>query len=129
MKVMISTIENGISVVGWNVSQQRYSFLYLRRDMDSHRLIIMFMHKLRIEAEKDRKEARNRAYQLIKKNNGYFKDAAGKYVERICYCHVCERERVPVRVLEAHAAGCRICAACADDFNVCMTLLSMKKSE
>ena len=129
MKVMISTIENGISVVGWNVSQQRYSFLYLRRDMDSHRLIIMFMHKLRIEAEKDRKEARNRAYLLIKKNNGYFTDAAGKYVERIGYCHVCERKCVPVHALEEHAYGYKICAVCADDLNACRTLLSMKKSE
>lgn len=89
----------------------------------------MYKSRMQIEAEKDRKEARNRAYLLIKKNNGYFKDATGKYVERICYCHVCERERVPVRVLEAHATGCRICAACADDFNACMTLMSMHKSE
>jgi hypothetical protein len=89
----------------------------------------MHKYKWQIEAEKDRKEARNRAYLLIKKNNGYFKDAAGKYVERICCCHVCKRQRVPVRALEAHAAGCRICAACADDFNACMTLMSMHKGE
>ena len=89
----------------------------------------MYKSRMQIEAEKDRKEARNRAYLLLKKNKGYFKDAAGKYVERICCCHVCERNRVPVRALEAHAAGCRICAACADDFNACMTLMSMHKSE
>ena len=89
----------------------------------------MYKSRMQIEAEKDRKEARHRAYLLIKKNKGYFKDAAGKYVERICCCHVCERQRVPVRALEAHAAGCRICAACADDFNACMTLMSMHKGE
>ena len=89
------------------------------------------MHKSRmqIEAEKERKEARNRAYLLIKKNKGYFKNAAGIYVERICYCHVCERESVRVRALEGGVCALSICAACADDFNACMTLLSMHKSE
>jgi hypothetical protein len=88
----------------------------------------MFHIRFQVKAENMRKKTRNRVYLLLKKN-GYFKDAAGKYVERICYCHVCERERVPVRALEAHAAGCRICAACADDFNACMTLMSMQKSK
>ena len=57
--------------------------------MVSHRFIIMY--KWQIEEAKARKEARNRAYLLIKKNRenkGYFKNAAGRYVERICYCHV-----------------------------------------
>jgi hypothetical protein len=89
----------------------------------------MYKYKWQIEAEKDRKEARNRAYLLIEKNKGYFKDSAGKYVELIGCCHVCERERVPVRALEAQEYGSRICAACADDFNACMTLMSMHKSE
>ena len=90
------------------------------------------MYKWQIAAEKDRKEARDRAYLLIKKNRenkGYFKNAAGRYVERICYCHVCEREPVRVRALEGGECALSICAACADDFNACMTLLSMHKSE
>ena len=87
------------------------------------------MKKWQIEAEKDRKIARNRVYQLIKKNGGYFKNAAGKYIERISYCTVCERERVPIRALEDGAYPFCICPACARDYQACLVLLSMKNSK
>jgi hypothetical protein len=87
------------------------------------------MKKWQIEEEKDRKIARNRVYQLIKKNGGYFKNATGKYIERISYCTVCERERVPIRALEDGACPFCICPACARDYQACATLLSMKNSK
>ena len=84
------------------------------------------MKKWQIEEEKDRKIARKQVYLLIKKKNGYFKDAKGNYIERISYCTVCERERVPVRALEDGACPFCICPACARDYQACDTLLSMK---
>ena len=92
------------------------------------------MKKWQIEAEKDRKIARNRVYLLIKENDryfkdGYFKDAKGKYIERISYCTVCERERVPIRALEDGVCPFCICPACARDYQACATLLSMKNTK
>ena len=92
------------------------------------------MKKWQIEEEKDRKMARNQVYHLIKKNDmyfkdGYFKDAKGKYIERMSYCTVCERERVPVRALEDSVCPFSICPACARDYQACDTLLSMKNGK
>ena len=87
------------------------------------------MKKWQIEKEKDRKMALNRVYHLIKKNGGYFKNAAGKYIEGISYCTVCERERVPIRALEDGVCPFCICPACARDYQACATLLSMKNSK
>ena len=92
------------------------------------------MKKWQIEAEKDRKIARNQVYRLIKKNDtkfkdGYFKDAKGKYIEGISYCTVCERERVPVRALEDGACPSCICPACARDYQACLVLLRMKNGK
>ena len=90
--------------------------------------------KWQIEEEKDRNMARNQVYLLIKKNDryfkdGYFKNAKGKYIERISYCTVCERERVPVRALEDGACPFCICPACARDYQACLVLLRMKNGK
>ena len=80
--------------------------------------------KWQIEEENDRKKIRNRVYLLLKEHKGYFKNAAGEYVDVTSDCVVCEEKQVEVRVLEDGVCPFCICRACAKDYQACFTLLA-----
>ena len=87
--------------------------------------------KSQLEAEKDKKYILNRMYVQIKKNDGYFKDTNGKFIEyQKGFCDGCEMNNVRVRALEAdpHKSD-HICPSCACDFQLCRLLILMKNGK
>lgn len=87
--------------------------------------------KLELETEEDKKYIHNRMYMQIKKNNGYFKDINGKFIEKQKgFCDGCERTNVPVRALDNKPfSSDHICVSCAKDFQACLLLLNLKNTE
>ena len=81
-------------------------------------------------AEKDRKDILNGMHVQIKKQNGFFKDAKGNFVEKAKgFCDACEQSAVPVRALERVFSGYHMCSSCSHMFLAADALMLMKKGK
>ena len=86
--------------------------------------------KLNPHSDKTHKEILNGMHVQIKKQNGFFKDAKGNFVEKAKgFCDACEEGGMPVRALERLVSGYHICSSCSHKFLAADALMLMKNAK